>query len=599
MERTFLTTDEANNCNISSNCNPNVKNVHNTRELMKNNYYIFDELSFTIKEKEVLDSILSLKNNKSGDILGHKGEMFKAGATFLVKPLTKLFNLVFTNTLIPDFWRESSLSPIHKKGDYCTPGNYRGIAISNISCKLFCKILNTRLNAYLEKNSLFPGSQIGFRKNYRTVDHILTLKTLIDKYVNKKSKHTKDFLYVCFVDLSSAFDTIWRAGLFHKMSNLGIGGIYIKMLKNIYEKVYFRIKINGMLSNSFESNVGVKQGYVMSPTLFNIYLSDICNIFNDDCAPVSLKNSKLNCLLYADDMVLISQNAFGLQECLNKISCYFDKWKLKPNINKTKILIFNKSGKKIKRYKFIYNGRTIEIAESYQYLGLVFRNNGNFNKAINILREKGRKAVYILMRKLSNYNVTLGTYAFEVWASSYFTCLKNSNLYSICEKPDIEKVHLQYMKFLLGVHSKSTNDGVRGELGEYPILINMTKQYVKFWLRISKMPLNSLIYQSYLENKTNLLSNNSISSWIKGLEKLLKYCSLGNVSDNENYNISNTAKITLCNMIDEKLKTLYCKDWHKILIKVMPNSVITPYIKQLLIGKIIYYISKIKGLDHL
>ena len=58
-------------------------------------------------------------------------------------------------------------------------------------------------------------------------------------------------------------------------------------------------------------------------------------------------------------------------------------------------------------YKFIYKGRTIEIAESYQYLGLVFSNNGNFNKAINILREKGRKAVYILMRKLSNYNVTL------------------------------------------------------------------------------------------------------------------------------------------------------------------------------------------------
>ena len=152
------------------------------------------------------------------------------------------------------------------------------------------------------------------------------------------------------------------------------------------------------------------------------------------------------------------------------------------------------------------------------------------------------------------------------------------------------------MKFLFGVHSKYTNDGVRGELGEYTIIINMAKQYVKFWLRISKMPLNSLIYQSYLENKTNLLSNNSISSWIKGLEKLLKYCSLGNVSDNENYNISNTAKTTLCNMIVEKLKILYCKDWHNnINQKVMLNSVITPYIKQLLIRRIIYYISKIKG----
>ena len=83
---------------------------------------------------------------------------------------------------------------------------------------------------------------------------------------------------------------------------------------------------------------------------------------------------------------------------------------------------------KIEGYKFIYKGRTFEIDGSYQYLGLVFSNNGNFNNAVNSLREKGRKAVYILMRKLSNYNVTLRiklfpvfilpiiTYAFEVWA---------------------------------------------------------------------------------------------------------------------------------------------------------------------------------------
>ena len=64
-------------------------------------------------------------------------------------------------------------------------------------------MLNARLNACLEKNSLIPCSQIGFRKNYRTGDRIVTLKILINKYVHKKSKHAKDFLYVCFVDLSS------------------------------------------------------------------------------------------------------------------------------------------------------------------------------------------------------------------------------------------------------------------------------------------------------------------------------------------------------------------------------------------------------------
>ena len=73
----------------------------------------------------------------------------------------------------------------------------------------------------------------------------------------------------------------------------------------MYNKVYFRIKLDGMISERSESNIGVKQGCVISPTLFNIYLADICNIFNDDCAPVKLHDIKLNCLFYADDMILL------------------------------------------------------------------------------------------------------------------------------------------------------------------------------------------------------------------------------------------------------------------------------------------------------
>ena len=89
--------------------------------------------------------------NKAADLLGFKGEMLKAGISYLLKPVTKLFNLIFTNFSLPDIWRKSSLTPIHKKGDCFIPSNYRGIAISNILCKVLCKILNTRLNNYLEK----------------------------------------------------------------------------------------------------------------------------------------------------------------------------------------------------------------------------------------------------------------------------------------------------------------------------------------------------------------------------------------------------------------------------------------------------------------
>ena len=104
------------------------------------------------------------------------------------------------------------------------------------------------------------------------------------------------------------------------------------MIRNIYVKGFYRIKIDNMLTDKIDSNIGVKQGCILSPSLFNIYLSDICNIFTDECKPVFLNNSSFNCLLYADDMVLLSESATGLQNCLNQISHYFKQWK--PTVNR-------------------------------------------------------------------------------------------------------------------------------------------------------------------------------------------------------------------------------------------------------------------------
>lgn len=80
------------------------------------------------------------------------------------------------------------------------PKNYRGIAVSSNLSKLFCLILHSRLSSYVDNNKVIPKEQIGFCKGARTQYHILTLKTIIDKYISKLDK-----LYVCFVDFASAY----------------------------------------------------------------------------------------------------------------------------------------------------------------------------------------------------------------------------------------------------------------------------------------------------------------------------------------------------------------------------------------------------------
>ena len=115
----------------------------------------------------------------------------------------------------------------------------------------------------------------------------------------------------------------------------------------MYNNVRACVKTSNGLTDFFSSTSGVKHGCNLSPNLFNIFVNDITNISNLSCEPVSLGGSKVNCLLYADNLLVMSNSKHGLQQCLNKLNDYTKKWKLQVNLKKTILMIFNKSGRKL------------------------------------------------------------------------------------------------------------------------------------------------------------------------------------------------------------------------------------------------------------
>ena len=96
----------------------------------------------------------------------------------------------------------------------------------------------------------------------------------------------------------------------------------IKLIKDMYDKTSQSLKINNTTTKEFKTYRGVRQGCIMSPRLFNLFINDIPAIFDDSCSPAKLKNEKLSCLMYADDLVLLSENEEGLQNCLQKLHNY-------------------------------------------------------------------------------------------------------------------------------------------------------------------------------------------------------------------------------------------------------------------------------------
>lgn len=207
-----------------------------------------------------------------------------------------------------------------------------------------------------ERNILYNG-QIVFCKKCRTSDHILTLKNLIDKAFKSSTR-----LYACFVDLKKAFDTVNRKALMHKISGLGINRNFLNIMEDMYREVKYSIKMEEGISDELNSKVGLKQGCILSPSLFSLYINDLSESLDDQiCDSPKIDLCSIPCLLYADDIVLLSESAKGLQFSLNRLHQYCSNWDLQVNINKTKVMIFNKGGRLLKNTHFKFDGNYLNL----------------------------------------------------------------------------------------------------------------------------------------------------------------------------------------------------------------------------------------------
>ena len=302
------------------------------------------------------------------------------------------------------------------------------LLISILSCaaKLFNVILTKRLDNFLQDNSLINPVQIGFTKKARTADHMFVLRTLIEKYTKDKSCK----LFACFIDFRKAFDTVIHDIMLYKLIRIGIAGNFYNVIKDMYVGNYLSLKMHNGLTQSFLSNIGVRQGDTLSPDLFKIFINDLPDIFDNTCHGVDIGTYHLNCLLYADDVILLSQNETGLQNCLNKLENYCTDWCLDVNLDKTKVLIFNKAGK-LYNYEFKYNGKTLENVREYKYLGVIFCISGSFSVASSELYKKALKGIFKLKSVFGStypnssiafhiFDHTIKpilTYGSEIWAS--------------------------------------------------------------------------------------------------------------------------------------------------------------------------------------
>ncbi|KAL9969651.1 hypothetical protein ACROYT_G021888 [Oculina patagonica] len=461
-------------------------------------------LDAPITAKEIHDQISKLKNKKASGTDAILNEMIKHGRYYLMPSLERIFNDIIENGTFPTEWNIGVIKPIYKqKGDKKSPANYRGITLTSCLGKLFTSILQNRLNKFIEQHDVLNPEQFGFRPNSRTTDSLFIFQQLLHKYTKQHKK-----LYVGFIDYEKAFDSVWQSGMIHKLQTYGIQGKFLNVIKSMYSSIRSCVKINqNALTELFSCNKGIRQGDGLSPVLFSLFMNDLPQYLKQSKSPgVMLGNRTINCLMYADDLLIISPSPEGLQQSLNVIHRHAQQWKLKVNTKKSNIIIFSGNGQNKNNINFKYDNESLQIVDKQTYLGIEMTSSGRYTYAREILSKKATKVLSIIKRSFSNtdsaaiaiknklFNALVKPvllYACEIWGPELLSYKTHF------DKSTIEQVHIKFCKQTLNVPWYTENIACRAELGRYPLIIDMKTSIFSYWQRLKYCCNNVLLSEAF------------------------------------------------------------------------------------------------------
>ena len=219
--------------------------------------------------------------------------------------------------------------------------------------------------------------------------------------------------------------------------------------------------------------------------------------------------------MYADDLILLSDSKIGLQNQIDKMVNYCDKWKVELNIKKTKVMVFNRGNKLIK-CELKYKNELLECVKQFKYLGItISAKNCNFHQTINDASIKATRAIFALNNKfkisklpkhlaLKLFNSLVSPillYGSEIWGPYI------DYDYKSWEKSKIERIQTQFIKRLIGCNVQTSSIMARSEVGARPLLLNIIKRVINYTKSLIQRPL-STVYTAYRFESENDIQPN-------------------------------------------------------------------------------------------
>ena len=225
-------------------------------------------LAFLDDPPTLVETQKAIKQLQAGKAPGPDGippEIYKEGGDAVQFKLNELLQQFWEESSVPQDFKDANIIHLYKnKGDRASCDNHRGISLLNVAGKIMARVILNRITQYL-LDDVVSESQCGFRRNRGTIDMIFAVRQ-----IQEKCREQNQNLYILFVDLTKAFDTVSRGGLWAILSKLGCPERFVSIIRSFHEGMMARVIEHGAASDPFPVSNGVKQGCVLAPTLFSL-----------------------------------------------------------------------------------------------------------------------------------------------------------------------------------------------------------------------------------------------------------------------------------------------------------------------------------------
>ena len=230
------------------------------------------------------------------------------------------------------------------------------------------KVILNRLKPQAEE--IIAEEQTGFSAGRSTTEQIFNLRILFEKYLQQQQN-----LYHVFTDFKKAFDRVWYAALWATMGKYNISANLVCTIEQLYDKATRAVQMNGSIGEWFRTTVGVKQGCLLSPTLFNVFLKrtmpDALEEYN---GKVSIGGRNITNLRFAGDIGALAEEEQELEAKVESLDTTSTGYKMEINAEKTKLM--TNSTNDIHR-EIKVKGQKLGTVTSFKYLGAVVSDDGS------------------------------------------------------------------------------------------------------------------------------------------------------------------------------------------------------------------------------